>query len=128
MKSNTCKRSVQMVIVVVLTILCFTLVVSAAEVSKYAQLSAAAPYAQTARANSDSGNARINGATTNGVPAIFALLKYTSPNATAGVYSSGPLTAYGTGWGNYGALAYAGYIQQRDSSSHATGGVTVYTK
>ena len=123
------QRCIKIVVIVLVTVLSFTAVVSAAtELSRTANLAASAPYAQTSKVTSETGNARIYGYTSNGVAAKFTILRYTTQTSYSGVYTSGELTICGTVYKNYNGLAYAGYMQTANSATGAAGSVTIYAK
>ena len=123
---NRCMRVLALVFV---TVLGFTLIVSAAgELSRTAYLSATAAYTQTSKVASEAGLTKIKGKTTNEVAAKFTILRYINQSVYTGVYTSSALVTCETQYTNYNGLAYAGYMQPAYVTYGAVGEVTIYAK
>lgn len=127
MKKGNLVSGMRAIIIAIATALCLSVIVCAVIRSGYAALESYQYYTKTPRVDSSSGEVRIYGNTTNGGEAKFTILKYTSPTAYTGVYTSAPLTSCGTAWKNYSGLAYAGYMQPYGVAQGVTGEITVVT-
>ena len=121
-------RVMRVFAIILIAVTCFSLVAYAAVESYTSELTATMRYAQTQRANSATGEAKLYGFTTNNKSANFAIIKFTSQTMSTTVAQWSNLQSASSVYTNYGGLAYAGYMQSSTASLGAIGRVTIYAR